>query len=76
MMVRVKLLGSFAKFGKHLDDGMMAVEKGIRIRDIVEILKMPSENIMLILVNGVSATLDTELSEGNTVQIFPPVGGG
>ncbi|MBN1222803.1 MAG: MoaD/ThiS family protein [Candidatus Aminicenantes bacterium] len=76
MLIHIRLLGSFAKFGSKLNDGMLNLEMGACIKDVIDELRMPSQNIMLVLINGHHASLNAELSEGDIVQIFPPVGGG
>jgi sulfur-carrier protein len=44
--------------------------------DVIDQLDIPMEEVAILLVNGRDATLDQALSSGDTVSIFPPVGGG
>ena len=76
MIVHIQLLGPYAKFGSRLEKGTLSLKKGARVKDAVEVLQMPSQNIRLILVNGLWSDLSAELSEGDSVKFFPPVGGG
>ena len=76
MLVQLRLLGSFARFGSNLREGKLLLSEGARIQDVVDELGLPAQNIMLVLVNGQPASLNAELSEGDSIQVFPPVGGG
>ncbi|WP_029895939.1 MoaD/ThiS family protein [Desulfohalovibrio reitneri] len=39
-------------------------------------LGLPPEELKIIFINGAKASLDSELSEGDRVGLFPAVGGG
>ncbi len=54
----------------------LEMDENSRIRDVVDRLKLPQKTIKLIFVNGVHAKLDTILTDGDRVGLFPPVGGG
>ncbi len=45
-------------------------------RDIIEKLDISEPEVAILLVNGRDGKLDQELSDGDVVSIFPPVGGG
>lgn len=48
-----------------------------KVLDLVRFLGLPEEQVRLIAVNGKQSDLQTVLSEGDTVFIFPPaIGGG
>jgi molybdopterin converting factor small subunit len=77
MKVDVKLMSIFAKFHKCDADGKTALKDGGTVLDLVRFLGLPEEHVRLIAVNGKQSDLQTVLSEGDTVFIFPPaVGGG
>lgn len=46
------------------------------ILDILNILKIAREDASLILLNGIDGSIDRELKGGDTLSLFPPVGGG
>lgn len=46
------------------------------VRDVLSELKIPNSDVALILVNGRHVELDYVLSDGETLALFPPVGGG
>lgn len=37
---------------------------------------VPADKVKIIMINGVSASLDSTLSDGDRLGLFPPVGGG
>ncbi len=47
-----------------------------KISDIIDRLSIAEEDLAIILVNGKNADLDTGLADGDTLALFPPVGGG
>jgi molybdopterin converting factor small subunit len=76
MVIHIRLLGPYAKFGSGLEKGTLSLKKGARVKDVVHALRIPPHNIRLILVNGHWSDLRAELSEGDNVKFFPPMGGG
>ena len=49
---------------------------GTTVGDIIKILGIPDKEVTLIFINGRHGQKDTRLSNGDTVALFPPVGGG
>ncbi len=49
---------------------------GTTVAGVARELNIPREELALILINGRSAEPDSELSDGDTLSLFPPVGGG
>jgi len=52
------------------------VEPGITVRNLLEQLGVPEDEVKLIFINGVKGNLSSPLTGGERVGIFPPVGGG
>jgi len=52
------------------------VPPGTTVKQLVQQLKIPEEEVRLIFVNGVSSGWDTVLAGDERVGLFPPVGGG
>ena len=50
--------------------------EGTLIKNIVEDLEIDENDIAILLRNGISTKMDNKLSEGDTLSIFPPIGGG
>ena len=74
MNIKVRLFATLRNGrGKELN---MQLAQGAGVRRIIEALNISEDEVAILLVNGRDATLDKELEEGDTVSIFPPVGGG
>ncbi|WP_031478880.1 MoaD/ThiS family protein [Maridesulfovibrio frigidus] len=52
------------------------ISDGETIKDIVEKVGIPLDEVKIVFVNGVSAELDARLADGDRVGVFPAVGGG
>jgi sulfur-carrier protein len=79
MNIEIRLFASLAPFAQNplvSANGTMALDSPATIRDAVTRLGVPEDNIKLVFKNGVHASLDSDLGEGDRVGIFPPIGGG
>ncbi len=54
----------------------MSLPEAATVRDAATALGVPTDLIHAVFVNDEQATLDTVLSQGDRVRIFPPVVGG
>jgi len=72
--VTVRLFATFRK-GRFREQAI-ELKDGCTVGSIVDDLKIPRRELGIILVNGLSATEEDILCEGDTVSIFPMVGGG
>ncbi|MFW5707219.1 MAG: MoaD/ThiS family protein [Bacteroidota bacterium] len=45
-------------------------------QDIFDQLNIPPNEVAILLINGFNGKPDQPLKDGDTVSIFPPVGGG
>lgn len=74
MNIKVRLFATLRDGrGKEL---MMELDEGSNVRKILESLQIKQEDVAILLINGRDGSFDIALSEGDTVSIFPPVGGG
>jgi molybdopterin converting factor small subunit len=74
MKITVKLFATFQK-------GRFVIEErdyppGTRVGAIVNELEIPAETLGILMVNHRHVTLERELVDGETLAIFPLVGGG
>lgn len=76
MKVTAKLMSIFAKYHKCDEDGKTIIKDGSTVLDLVRELGIPEKQVRIIAVNGKQSELDTVLSEGDTVFVFPPAAGG
>jgi molybdopterin converting factor small subunit len=49
---------------------------GQTVRNVLTALGVPLEEVQLVFVNGTKKEMDTVLTGGERVGVFPPVGGG
>lgn len=54
----------------------MEVSEGTAVSALIEALNISPNEIAILLVNGRNAKPDHILQEGDTVSLFPPIGGG
>lgn len=74
MKVKVELGGMFReKLGKSRE---LEVEPGSTVEDVLNLLGITERAWIILIRNGRHAKLDEELSDGDELAIFPPVGGG
>jgi len=74
MNVTVKLFATFriGRFKIELRD----YPPGITCREIIAEVGLTEQELGIVLVNGRHAALDARLEEGDTLSLFPLVGGG
>ena len=73
--IDLRLFATLQKFTPDASEAF-AITPGITIRDVLEQIGVPIDKAKLIFVNGLKKDLDVELSGGERVGVFPPVGGG
>ncbi len=79
MEVELKLYASLAS---HMpkstggDSGCVEIKQGTRIRELLEQLEIPTNAVKVVFLNGVHASGDEILNDGDRVGVFPPIGGG
>jgi len=73
MQVKVKLFASLrdGRFKEEMTD----VQDNSKVIDIIEKYNIPAETVAVSFVNGRSTENDYPLQNGDTVSLFPPVGG-
>ena len=74
MQIKVRLFATLRDGrGKEL---MMELDSGTTPQMIIDILEIKREDVAILLVNGMDGKFEQQLNDGDTVSIFPPVGGG
>lgn len=74
MKITVKLFATFQKGRFTIQERDYPV--GTRVGSIVTELAIPVESLGIVMVNHRHVALDRELVDGDTLAIFPLVGGG
>lgn len=72
-MVKIKLLGyvaSLAKFKKK----EIQIDKRVKVKDLLGV--KISEDRVVVLINGISASLETDVDNKDEIVILPIIGGG
>lgn len=74
MKIKVRLFATLREGrGKEL---MVDLNEPLTSLHILDMLKIPIEEVAILLINGRDGQVETLLSESDVVSIFPPVGGG
>jgi molybdopterin converting factor small subunit len=80
MKVKVKLFATLRNYGPtgvELGESFsVALEEGVTVAALLETLKIPRREAKIIMINGNNSEIGDKLIEGDTIAIFPPVGGG
>lgn len=74
MEVNVKLFATFRE-GRFKQQTMEIQNEGT-VLDVVEKCNLPLEEVAISMVNGRDVEREHKLQAGDTVALFPPVGGG
>jgi molybdopterin converting factor small subunit len=79
ILVHVKLFVTLRRYYPKLGIGeAMPVEldDGSTVADLIEHLRLPADIVRVVFVDGVVRGEDHLLTDGDEVNLFPPVGGG
>ncbi len=74
MQITVKLFATLR--AGRFDERNLAFPAGTTVGGVIRELALPEKEVTLIFINGRHADLTTVLSAGDTLSLFPPVGGG
>ena len=74
MRVNVKLFATFRT--DRFDIEAREYPDGTIVEQIVDELELPREKLGIVMVNSRHVDLDRELRDGDTLALFPLVGGG
>ena len=74
MRITVKLFATLRRGRFDATDGEFP--EGTTVGNVVRQYAIPEGDVALIFINGRHGELDTVLFEGETLSLFPPVGGG
>ncbi len=79
MIVQVKLFATLRRQYPKLGIGEampVELEKGTAIGQLIMHLKLPSDEVKIVFVNGIVRDRGHTLEDGDEVGVFPSVGGG
>jgi len=73
-LIEVRL---FATFREGRDKVSFLDQKNFKnAGEILKYLRIPREEVAILLINGRYSAIDTPLKDGDILALFPPVGGG
>lgn len=75
MPIELKCYATLAPLSPSNADAF-PIHAGETVMDVMKRLSIPPEEIKIVFVNGLAASLDQPLADGDRVGVFPPVGGG
>lgn len=74
MRVTIKLFATLRQGRFDIDN--FDLPPGTTPGDVVRRINIPEKEVTLIFINGRHGDLRSELHDGDTLAMFPPVGGG
>jgi sulfur-carrier protein len=74
MKITINLFATLRK--NRFDSSQQEYPAGTTIRHILDGLSIQENDAAIIFVNGRHSEPDAELRDGDTLSIFPPIGGG
>lgn len=74
MRVTIKLFATFREGRFKVEVRELSEES--RVGDVLQSIGISVEEVAICLVNGKDSNAQTVLSDGDTLSLFPPVGGG
>lgn len=74
MLVNVKLFATLRE-GRFIEE-KTELQENSRVMDVIKKYELPPDEVAICLVNGRDADNEQVLNNGDTLSIFPPVGGG
>jgi molybdopterin converting factor small subunit len=79
LLLEVRLYSGLEKFVENATYGKplsLELPDKAKVKAVLAKLNIPEAEVFSIITNGVHCNLDDELSDGDRVALFPPVGGG
>jgi len=80
MKIEINLFASLARYMRDKTGSqasrVLEVGEGTTIIDVLLRMEVPLDKVKILFLNGIHATGDEILKEGDRVGVFPPVAGG
>jgi len=77
MVIYVESHADMSRYTAHLrDDGELDVPEGTTVGDVLNLLDVPGNKAIILLVNGRSRQRGHALRAGDRMVFFPPLEGG
>ena len=75
----MRLYGSLKRYSVQLRKGealKLSLNRGATLQNLYRRMKIPVDDIKIVLVNGRSQNKDYLISDGDRIALFPPIAGG
>ena len=80
MKIEINLFASLARYMRDKTGSqasrVLEVGEGTTIIDVLLRMEVPLDKVKILFLNGIHATGDEVLKDGDRVGVFPPVAGG
>ncbi len=76
MKIELHLYATLRQYEPEGHQGVLEIEDGTTVEDLLVTMGVPLEQAKLVYVNGRRVNLDYTFKDGDRVGIFPPVAGG
>jgi molybdopterin synthase sulfur carrier subunit len=79
MEVKLNLFATLKRFIPDEVKGSswnISISEGTKVRELLEQLKIPTDAVKLMFLNGIHSNGNEILKDGDRVGVFPPIGGG
>lgn len=78
MVIEVRLYATLRRHAPVISHGVFLVQvpADSTVGDLLKNINVDLAEVHIIMINGVSAALDSALHNGDRLGLFPPVGGG
>jgi sulfur-carrier protein len=79
LKIEIHLFASLSKFlpkGAVDKSFMLEINDGACVKDIVNQIGIPQNNVKLVFINGIHAKDTDRFNDGDRLGLFPPIGGG
>jgi molybdopterin converting factor small subunit len=74
MHVTVKLFATLRK--DRFDEKELELADGVTAGEIIDMIAVPPTEVTLIFINSRHSVPEAKLADGDTLALFPPIGGG
>lgn len=74
MQVTVKLFATLRQ--DRFDIDTLDLPPVTKVIDVIQKIGIPEKEVTLVFINGRHGDVTSELHDGDTLAVFPPVGGG
>jgi molybdopterin converting factor small subunit len=78
MRIEVRLYATLRRHALSAAGGVLALDVpvGSKVADVIAKVGVDADEVRILMVNGVSSSLNQVLAEGDRLGLFPAVGGG